>query len=882
MTGASAVTTRGPDDRFHAMTIEEARIALHAARPLSADQVATRRRLVGRNEIPEGQRAGIARTVLRQFRSPLIYLLLMAAAVSVAIGELSDAGFIVLVLVINAAVGSIQEIRAERGSAALRRMLRQTAIVEREGGAVTIDASELVPGDLVHLESGARVPADLRLVRSERVLIDESLLTGESTPVVKEAMATVPATAGLGDRRNMAFGATIVLAGRGSGVVTATGLRTALGGIAQGLLETPKVPPPLIVKLDRFTRMLGLSILVAVAFIGALLIWRGMPMTEVFFLAVALVVSAIPEGLPVAITVALAIATARMARRNVIVRSLPVVEGLGACTLIASDKTGTLTQNRLTLRRIFTPVLGICEADDLVTDADSIAALLRTGVVANEARVAGPSDEPVYSGDTVDIALLVYGNRLGFTRREVEPTIVATVPFEAEHRYSAAFCREGAAIVAHVKGAAETIVPMCRDIDTPGVLAQADRMAADGYRVLALAAGQVTAPAAEALRDLAFLGLVGLIDPVRPEVPAAIARCRAAGIKVCMVTGDHPATAVAIARELGIASDHSQVVTGSTLKAIAEDPDAVNALVLRSAVFARVEPRQKLAIVQMLQAQGHIVAVTGDGVNDAPALRQADIGVAMGKAGTDVARDAADLVVTDDNFASIVGGVEEGRIVLDNVRKILVMLLATGAAEILVFLLAFLVGLPIPFLAVQLLWLNLVTNGIQDVALAFERGEDGVLRRMPRSPREPLLDRRLIEQVVLFGLAMGLIAAAMFFWCLGQGYGEREARNATLLLMVILENVLCLTVRSERRSVFTIPFSANWMIVIGIASTLALHLAAMQAPWLSDTLQLGAVDGALILPILLGAGTLLGVTEIYKLVRHISDRPEIQPRLQST
>ena len=860
----------GSNGHFHALTVEEAQDALDAAQPLSKAQVEARRRRFGRNEIPEGEREGWLLTVLRQFRSPLIYLLLAAAAVSLVIGEVSDAGFIIVVLIVNATIGSIQELRAERGSAALRRMLRQTALIEREGGSATIDAAELVPGDLVHLESGARVPADLRLVHTERLLVDESLLTGESTPVTKDAQAVLPATTGMADRRNMAFGATIVLAGRARGIVTATGLRTALGGIAQSLLETPKAPPPLIVKLDRFTRVLGLAIVLAVAFIGALLAWRGMPLAEVFFVAVALIVSAIPEGLPVAITVALAIATARMARRHVIVRSLPVVEGLGACTLIASDKTGTLTQNRLSLRRIFTPALGSRDADELARSPDAISALVRTGVLANEARVMERDGVASYAGDTVDIALLVYAARMGV--RNGDQVSAATIPFEAEQRYAAAFCREDGAIVAHVKGAAETLVPMCAGVDAAAVLAQAERMAADGYRVLGLAAGAVDEPEPAALRDLAFLGLIGLIDPVRPEVPDAIERCRAAGIRVCMITGDHPATALAIARELGIARDRSEVASGGTLAALADDPAAARSLVQRSTVFARVEPRQKLSIVEMLRAEGHIVAVTGDGVNDAPALRQSDIGVAMGKAGTDIARDAADLVVTDDNFASIVAGVEEGRIVLDNVRKILVMVLSTGAAEILVFLLAFMAGLPIPFLAVQLLWLNLVTNGIQDVALAFERGEKGVLGRPPRSPREPLLDRRLVEQVVLFGLAMGVIAFVMFFWCLEQGYDEIEARNASLLLMVILENVLCLTARSERQSVFMIPLKANWMIVTGVIAALLIHLAAMRAPWLSDTLQLGPIERGLILPMLFGAAGLLVVTEAYKLVRKINEK----------
>jgi P-type Ca2+ transporter type 2C len=863
-------------DAFHSLGIAAARAKLDAPQPLTTAQVHDRLRKFGRNELPEAERIGLLGTMLRQFRSPLIYLLIVAGAVSLAIGELSDAGFILAVLLVNAAVGTVQEIKAERGTAALRRMLRQSAIVERDGARVTIDAAELVPGDHVVLESGARVPADLRLVQTDNLVVDESLLTGESVPVSKDARIVLPEDTALGDRRNTAYSASLVLAGRAVGLVTATGTCSELGRIAESLVTTEKARPPLVIKLDRFTRMLGITVIVAVAAIGAMLLWSGMAWNDVLFVSVALMVSAIPEGLPVAITVALAIATARMARRHVIVRSLPVVEGLGSCTLIASDKTGTLTCNRLTLRRLWLNGHGFMDVGGIERDSAVLAAATRlatSGVLASEAEASVGPDGPSYTGDTVDIAVLVFAAAIGIDFRKVRQahTALGAIPFEAERRHSAIFTAADGKVMAHVKGAAETIVPMCAGIDAEAVLRAAEEVASDGYRVLAIASGSVVRADAAALHGLTFLGLIGLIDPVRPEAPDAVRRCREAGIQVCMVTGDHPATALAIARELGVAERPTEVVTGRDLKAVEGDAAASRALFARTRVFARVEPRQKLSIVRTLQQAGHVVAVTGDGGNDAPALRQSGIGVAMGLAGTDIARDAADLVITDDNFSSIVAGVEEGRVVLDNVRKILIMLLSTGAAEILVFLLAFLAGLPIPFLAVQLLWLNLVTNGIQDVALAFEPGEKDILRRRPRSPREPLLDRRMLEQLVLYGGAMGAIAFALFSWCLAQGYSDAEARNATLLTMVVLENLLCLTCRSERRSLFAVPLSANWMIVAGVAATLLLHLGAMYAPWLSDILRIGPIDTGLLFPVALGAVIFLAITELYKAVHRSTE-----------
>ncbi|MBE9552259.1 MAG: HAD-IC family P-type ATPase, partial [Proteobacteria bacterium] len=628
--------------------------------------------------------------------------------------------------------------------------------------------------------------------------------------------------------------------------------------------------------------------------LGAIQLMRGFDLVQVFFVAVALAVAAIPEGMPVAITVALAIGTGRMARRNVIVRALPAVEGLGACTMVASDKTGTLTVNQLTARRLWLPSRGMLEVggegyrpvgeitrDGAAPGADALRAaaeLGRSGALCNEASLNVGGDGDVrHFGDTVDVAFLALAGKLGIDTAAVAERFpeAFAIPYEPHRRFAASFNRDGADIVAHLKGAAETVLPMCSGAGRQAALGEAERMAADGYRVLAVARGRVDAKspedAAGALHDLEFLGLVGLIDPLRPEAADAVKSCREAGVGVIMVTGDHPSTALAIARELGIAEDSGQVVTGARIQELGDDPAGLAEVVTQARVFARVEPIQKLLLVQTLQRTGHFVAVTGDGVNDAPALGAANIGVSMGKDGTDVARGASDLILTDDNFASIVAGIEEGRIAYDNVRKVIYLLVTTGVGELVLFVLAIAFGLPLPIFAVQLLWLNLVTNGIQDVALAFEKGEPGILRRRPRPPAQPLFDRRMVEQVMLMGCWMGAAAFATFWYLLESGMPEDEARNLVLLLMVLFENVQALNARSERRSVFRMPFAANPFLILAVVAAQATHIGAIYMPGLAGILDLKPIGFMTWVAVAVIALTLLGVAEIYKTLRPVAD-----------
>lgn len=867
---------------WHAVARAEAVAALgtDGERGLDEKEVARRRADFGDNTLPERGGETLLTVLVRQFKDPLIYVLMIAGAMSLAIGNMEDAGFIFAVLAFNAGLGTYQERKAETAAAALKQFMQIRATVTRAGRRIEVDSRELVPGDLVTVRSGASVPADIRLLRTQDLRVDESLLSGESVPVHKDAAANLDVDTGLGDRATLLHAGTTVSTGRGVGVVCRTGELTEVGQIAEALGEEAQVAP-LVVRMRRFTRVIAIAVLVIVVVLGLVQLLRGEAPREIFLLAVALAVSAIPAGLPVAITVALAIGAHRMARRHVIVRRLPAVEGLGACTLIASDKTGTLTENSLTVTRIC-PLQGadidLGDAEQPLPDIDEdhrLYQLVVAGALCNEAALAEENGQLQFRGDPVDIAFLELARRFGVSRSALLDRCpeIGAVPFESERRLAATFHRHGDRIIAYVKGAAQVVAAMC-DADSAEVQVRERALASDGYRVLAVAAGEVTERVARdgdagALGGLQMLGLVGLIDPIRREVPDAVAACHDAGVDVRIVTGDHPATALAIGRKLGIASVDEDVLTGREIHAWEQGEAADVGQRLRDAhIYARVEPQQKITIVRALQDAGHFVAVTGDGVNDAPALRRAHIGVAMGAGGTDVARNAADLILTDDNFASITKGVEEGRVAYDNVRKVVWLLISTGGAELMLFLLSVAFSTPLPLTPVQLLWLNLVTNGIQDVALAFEKGEPSVLRRRPRAPTERIFNRLMIEEVLTSGMYMGAVAFVVFAVLTGpMGLDTGAARNLLLLLMVLFENVHAFNVRSETRSVFRIPLSANWLLVSAVLTAQGVHIASMFIPGWRDLLGIEPVT-ITTWAILVGMTlSLLLVVESYKHLR---------------
>lgn len=889
------------NEPWHALPIEQVCEKLQtgqAGLPLS--EAESRRQIYGRNELPQPQPASVWRIFFRQFLSPLVYILLAAAAISLLLRDYSDTGFIVVVLLVNALIGTVQEYGAERSAQALRALTVPRAMVLRGSQTHEVPAAELVPGDVVIVEAGGKVPADLRLLRDGGIEVDESLLTGESVVVSKSAVAPLPAGTAVAERKNLAFAGTLLTRGRAQGVVVATGQKTQLGRIATSLSATESQRPPLLLRMDRFSQRIALAVGVAVVVLGGVALLRGNPISSVFLLAVALAVSAIPEGLPVALTVALSIGARRMGRRRVIARRLVAVEALGSCTFIASDKTGTLTQNQQQARRVALPggaqvVLGDAAgrespagqaAGPIEVAAEDRARLERlciTAVLCNDGFCGLREGHWVEHGDAVDVALLYLGRAAGLKTAELlqaQPRL-AELAFDPEQRFAATLHNAGEGPIAAVKGAGERLLPMCTTmagragevpIDVAALTAQASELAAQGYRVLALAGGRVTLGerplftfAAADLHGLCFLGFVGMIDPLRPEAKAAITACQAAGVQVAMVTGDHPDTALAIARELGFADSPEQVVTGSKLAEVsAAGEAAVDALVASARVFARVEPTQKLQIVQSLARLGHFVAVTGDGANDAPALRAAHIGVAMGGRGTDVAKETADLVVTDDNFASIVAGIEEGRVSYANVRKVIYLSIASGAAEVLLFVLTTAWGLPAPLWPVQLLWLNLVTNGIQDVSLAFEPAEGGELRKPPRSPREPIFNGLMIERASVTALFISLISFCLYSYLLRTGESLASVQSSILLLLVLFENVQAGDSRSETGSLFRLSPLRNPLLLLGTGTAMLLHIAAMHLPGLRDVLHLQPVSLSRALLLLVLALSLFVVTELHK------------------
>lgn len=855
---------------WHAQTTAEVLEALNSSHDgLSQEEAAARLEQHGLNRLPQQGVTPLWRIILRQFLSPLIYILVAAAIVSVFIGELQDAGFIAAVLVVNAAIGSYQEWQAERSSQALRQMLNFCARVTRDGKIREIAAEHVVPGDIVWLESGNRVPGDMRILAAQGLAVDESMLTGESAAVVKDDTWQGAVTTPVADRMNMTLAGSMVMRGRSRGLVVATGLQTNIGQLAQDVAAVSGGQPPLLERMERFTNFVAIGTLVVSLIIGVLAVLVShLSLLETFFLVVALAVSAIPEGLPVAMTVALSVAAIRMAKRNVIVRRLTAIEGLGSCTLIATDKTGTLTCNEMTVCEMrlansaivqitgegFVPH-GEVSLDPRHQDESSrqlLESAVRAGVLCNEADLHPQEDgQWVSRGDAVDVSLLCLGHKLGQTRKHLLETYpqVNQIPYEPEHQFAASFHRDGDATVVYVKGSPERVLAMCGNRLSAAQRDELDELTGDlarrGLRLLALATGHVSvhldpAEAPPQPAQLTFLGFAGLIDPLRPGAKAAIQQCREAGVGVAMITGDHRDTATAIARDLGLVDSDDQVMTGPEVEQLsaAERSRCIDTV----RVFARVTPRQKLEIVEAFRNAGHYVAVTGDGVNDAPALRAANIGVAMGRMGTDVAREAADLVVSDDNFASIVAGIDEGRIAYDNIRKVIFLLTSMGAAELVMVLLAVATGVPVPLLPVQLLWLNLVTDGMQGVAMAFEPGEGDTLRRRPRSPSELIFDRLMTERMLVAVGVVGIGGFLTYYGSLWLGWPVADARNLLLLVMVLFENFHVANCRSETKSAFAMSPFRSPVLLFGTLAALLIHVAGMHIPFVQSVLSTSAVS----------------------------------------
>ncbi|MEM1313417.1 MAG: cation-transporting P-type ATPase, partial [Pseudomonadota bacterium] len=864
--------------RWHDRSVDEAlRLVDSDATGLSAKTAADRLRAAGPNRLPEAARAGPVLRFLRQFHNLLIYVLLGAAAVTAALGHWVDAGVILAVVLVNAVIGFVQEGKAEQALSAIKDMLAPEARVLRDGRRALVPAEDLVLGDVVLLEPGDRAPADLRLLSAFGLRMQEAMLTGESVPVEKTT-DPAPAEAPLGDRRSMAFSGAFVAAGAGRGVVVATGAETQIGRIS-GLLERVETAAtPLLRQMEGFARTITVAILVLAALIlGFGYFARGMSFSEVFMAVVGLSVAAIPEGLPAILTVTLAIGVQGMAARRAIVRRLPAIEALGSVSVICSDKTGTLTRNEMTVasvataRRLFRvtgsgygPHGGVTldGRDVNVADYPLLGDLARGAILCNDADIAEVDGHWTVAGDPMEGALVSFGWKAGHDPADLRGANPQTdaIPFDAAHRFMATLHHdhEGAAAI-HVKGAPERIVAMCLTQDDeddgaepldPGYWrARADEIAAQGQRVLAIATKAVD-PAMRNLTfddvdgDLTLLGLVGLIDPPREEAVAAVAECRAAGIRVKMITGDHAGTASAIAQALGL-ENAAEVLTGAEIDGL--DPRRLQDAAARVDVFARTSPEHKLRLVEAMQARGAAVAMTGDGVNDAPALKRADIGVAMGRTGTEAAKEAAEIVLADDNFATIAEAVRAGRTVYENLKKAIVFLLPVNGGEALALVLALLLGLTLPITPVQILWVNMVSSVVLAMALAFEGPEPNIMRRPPRRADEPILSRFVLWRVALVSLLFCAGIFGMFTLSQAQGASLEEARTVAVNTLVVMEIFYLFSVRfltttslSPRAVLGTRP------VLIAISAVTLLQLAFTYAPFMEaffDTRPLSLLQG---------------------------------------
>lgn len=814
-------------------------------RGLPEEEVDRRAEQHGPNEIQGRPSRSLLGQFIDQFKDFMIVVLVAAAVISGVMGDLVDTVAILVIVLLNAIVGFVQIWRANQAMAALQQLAAAQATVLRGGQAQVVPASKLVPGDIVLLEAGNKVPADLRLIEIAQLRVDESALTGESVTVEKHAGVLTGMVHALGDRLNMAFKGTTATHGRGRGLVVATGMSTELGKVAGLMDRDGDRSTPLQLRLAAFGKLLALVVIAICAVIFLVGVMRGEDPVLMILTAVSLAVAGIPEALPVVVTVLLALGARRMVAQNALIRRLPSVETLGSVTFICSDKTGTLTQNRMHAELL------LVGGQEWVPGGDGpderFSELLRAAALCND---ASRTQEGVWQGDPTETALTQVALEAGLDKAvlEKQSARVQELPFDSERKRMTTVHRAGDGLMAYTKGAPESVIPLCTSqwgaagavsLDHGELLAAADALAARGLRVLALARrvhavlpqpGDVDSVES----DLCLIGLVGLIDPPREEAADAVRDCLLAGITPVMITGDHPATALAIARRLGIVTDgDTQVLTGLELITLSEA--ALRERVATIRVYARVDPAQKIRIVEALQARGEFVAMTGDGVNDAPALRQADIGVAMGRGGTDVAREAASLVLMDDNFATIVAAVREGRRIYDNIRKFVRYAMTGNSGEIWTIFLASLLGLPIPLLPIHILWINLVTDGLPGLALAAEPSERGIMQRPPRAPKESLFAHGMWQHILWVGLLLAGLCLLVQAWALSTGHAHWQTMVFTVLTLGQMAHVLA--IRSETESLFRLGLASNRPLLGAVLLTFGLQMATIYVPFLNPVFK---------------------------------------------
>ena len=815
----------------------------------------------GKNILPKGKKVTIFQIFFQQFKSPIILILLVASVFSIITKSYADVMFIIVVILINSTIATYQEWKSQKNSDKLENMIKIKAKIVRNGETKYIDSENIVIGDIILLESGDKVPADLRLIETYELGIDESIMTGESIPKSKNEEILEENTR-LADRINIAYAGTIVVKGRGKGIVISTGQDTEFGKVANNVISSKEEKSPLVIRMEKFSKQISIWFVVFAGIMAIFLSLKGYETSEIFGTVIALTVSAIPEGLTIAMTIILSISANKMAKHNVIVKRLNAVESLGSCTRIATDKTGTLTVNEQTAKKIVLPNgetayitgTGYNDLGDIETSEDlkkenlsQFKEIAKLGMINNESSLKLKENKWIYHGDAIDIAFLALAYKMNIF---LSTKIVSVIPYESRQKYSSVLYKEDE-YIATVKGGVEKVLEFCDTMEIEGkkekldfykIMEQADELSDQGFRVIALAKGIKKIYTGEYkekdIPKLTYMGMVAFVDPIREDVITAIDKCKKAGIGITMITGDYKLTADAIARRLGITN-----------------------------VYSRVSPMQKLEIVEKFKKDGEFIAVTGDGVNDTPALKAANIGIAMGS-GTDIAKETGNMIITDDNFASIVKGVEEGRHAYNNIRKIIYLLLSTGFSEIILFVLSIIFNLPIPLVAIQLLWLNLISNGIQGDALAFEKDTEDVMNNKVKSRNEKIFNKLLISEILVSALTMSIIEFILYIVLIRTtNYSIGYIRSILLTLMVFIENVHILNCRSEKISIFKMPKETNKFLIFSIIATSIIQIIIVKTASIAKFFKLETISSDIIVKLLTLALPIMFVMEIFKKAR---------------
>ena len=856
---------------------------------LNNNEVNKRLNKYGKNELPSKKKESIVVKFFKQLLNPIVMLLASTVIISLFIGELVDAIAILSIILLDLTLGTYQEYKAEKNAEALSKMIVDTVKVLRNNKKIEVTSSDIVVGDIIYLESGDKISADARIIECDNFQVDESLLTGESASANKFT-DVLDSEVLLADRDNMLYAGTNVITGRAKAVVVATGINTEIGKIADTVNSKKDTKSPLTIRIERFSKQISILVIINAIVIITILLSKGIPGSEIFLSVVALSVSTMPEGLPLAVTVALSVASSKMAKQNVIVKKLNSVETLGSCTVIATDKTGTLTVNEQTAKKVLLPDNSIYEIEgtgysdkgNIITndDIDKLKYISKLGIINNEGTIEKKNKKIIPIGDSIDVAFLILGMKTNVNKDDIE--IIDVIHYESEKKYSAVFYKYEDKIHCTVKGSIEKVIDFSNNmmvnnkkepIDSDFLIKQNEDLAKEGYRVIALADGIIKTKkesyTEEDIKELNFYGLVGFIDPIREEAKVSVNECKTAGIKVIMVTGDHPLTAFAIGKELGIVTDYSEVTTGLEVsKHFKLGQKEFDNFIKDKKVFTRVTPMDKLEIVESLKRNGEFVAVTGDGVNDAPAIKSGNIGIAMGS-GTDVSKETATMIITDDNFKSIVTGIKEGRTAYSNIRKVAYMLLSCGFAEVFFFIMSIVLDLPMPLVAIQLLWLNIVTDGLQDFSLSFEKSEKNIMKEKPRNPKESIFDKDLLIEVLLSGLTIGIIVFSVWYFLLTKLNMEVSlARGYIMVLMVFMQNIHVFNCRSEKQSAFKMSIKDNPLIVFSIVVAIILQIIIMEVPILSHFLQTSTVPITDMLILLMISSIILFVMELYKMIRY--------------